>query len=223
MTFRALVGAGAIGAAVAALFGVAPAPAANIANRCTTEGHEAAASAKGAIYIKRTRGSSSGEAESVRIVACSKSSRHPFRVYQCAAESCALIPVAFNGCYAAIGANESSRDATDARTKLIRVNVCTRKSRTVFFEAAREGSNGVASSNVLTAVLKNNGSLAWTTYTQAIENDVVQPPTVNVVKLDSSGKRLLDSSPNIDGKSLALGGSDLYWLNGDTPMHADLH
>jgi hypothetical protein len=74
------------------------------------------------------------------------------------------------------------------------------------------GGGGIGPDPVDAAlVLKADGSVAWTTHDFA--------PWV-VRRHDSTGTATLDSGPGIDTKSLAAGGSWLYWTDAGSPRSA---
>jgi hypothetical protein len=65
--------------------------------------------------------------------------------------------------------------------------------------------------------LKPNGSLAW-----LVQLTGAARRTVEVVAVDVNGRRLLESSPDIDPQSLALDGSTLSWSTGGVTHSATL-
>jgi hypothetical protein len=70
-------------------------------------------------------------------------------------------------------------------------------------------------------VLTAAGSVAWIASVYDANGEVV--PGVQVVKAEYGVKPVvLDSGPDIDAHSLALGGSTLYWTKAGTPRSASL-
>lgn len=65
--------------------------------------------------------------------------------------------------------------------------------------------------------LKPNGSLAWLVHLVGAARN-----TIEVVAVDANGRRLLESSPDIDPQSLALDGSTLSWSTGGVTHSATL-
>lgn len=63
-------------------------------------------------------------------------------------------------------------------------------------------------------VVSPGGAAAWTR--------LVKTSAVEVRALGSGGERLLDSGTDVDAKSLALGGSTIYWTKAGTAQSAPL-
>jgi hypothetical protein len=69
-------------------------------------------------------------------------------------------------------------------------------------------------------VLKANGSVAWT----VDHGDFMGTPrTVAVVAQDTTGRRVLDSGPDVEAASLRLTGSTLTWVRGGVTKSATLN
>jgi hypothetical protein len=73
---------------------------------------------------------------------------------------------------------------------------------------------------VTSLVLKANGSVAWIVDRQAFAD---QPRTLDVVAVDSAGRRLLDRGADIEPESLTLTGSTLTWRKGGATKSATLN
>ncbi len=69
-------------------------------------------------------------------------------------------------------------------------------------------------------VLKPNGSVAWIVDRLAFMGS---PHTIDVVAVDSTGRRLLDSGLAVDPTSLTLTGSTLTWRKGGATKSATLN
>jgi hypothetical protein len=83
-----------------------------------------------------------------------------------------------------------------------------------------QGSVSVATVDGL--VLKPNGSLAFIASTFDPTGTIL--PGLSVVKVEHGATPVvLDSSPGVDGGSLALAGSTLYWTDAGTPVSAPLN
>jgi hypothetical protein len=133
-----------------------------------------------------------------------------------------MTPISAAGCYAAFGTTSAGKDTADAHTAVLRVDFCHRRVATIFFEAARTDASDVATvPTVLAVVLKRNGSLAWA-ISHYESNHPTGPVPVDIVKREKAGQTTLDSATDIDGSSLALAGSHLYWLRGGAPVHDEL-
>ena len=66
--------------------------------------------------------------------------------------------------------------------------------------------------------LKPNGSLGWLAQLSSYTTN-----TIEVVAVDTSGRRLLDSGSDVDPESLALDGSTLSWLKAGVTQSATLN
>jgi hypothetical protein len=85
-----------------------------------------------------------------------------------------------------------------------------------FSETLTGGENFPGPGNDL--VLKPDGSAAWVT------SDRCSGATIfSVNRHDSTGTASVDSGPQIDPRSLAAGGSWLYWTNAGSPRSAPFH
>jgi len=74
--------------------------------------------------------------------------------------------------------------------------------------------------NVTSLVLKANGSVAWIVDRLAFMG---LPHSIDVVAVDSTGRRVLDSGLDVDPTSLALTGSTLTWRKGGIVRSAMLN
>ena len=108
----------------------------------------------------------------------------------------------------------------DLRTGRVLHNLPTGTPRTP--EPGEVGNGGTTA-----IVLKADGSVAWINL--FLERGVIVPPEpVNFIRnyevhaVDQSGSRVLASGPDIDPRSLALGGSTLYWTQGGKPASTTL-
>jgi len=69
-------------------------------------------------------------------------------------------------------------------------------------------------------VLKANGSVAWIVDRLAFMG---LPRTIDVVAVDSTGRRLLDSEQDVEPTSLTLTGSTLSWRKGGATKSTTLN
>ena len=80
----------------------------------------------------------------------------------------------------------------------------------------RTFATGFTTGNIDVFVLKPDGSVAWITADRF-------NPTWEVSRHDSTGTAVVDSGPGIDPRSLAAGGSWLYWTVAGSPRSASFH
>jgi hypothetical protein len=74
--------------------------------------------------------------------------------------------------------------------------------------------------DVESLVLKANGSVAWIVSRAGFMGS---PSAVDVIAVDTTGRRVLDSGVDVDPKSLALTGSTLTWRKGGAARSASLN
>lgn len=122
-------------------------------------------------------------------------------------------PIALAAPFVAYGAYGDCAAAFCNPNSVVLQDLRGRKGRPV------QGSVSVASVGSL--VLKPNGSLAFIASTFDPNGTVL--PGLSVVKVEHGASPVvLDSGPGVDGGSLALAGSTLYWTDDGTPMSAQL-
>jgi hypothetical protein len=85
-------------------------------------------------------------------------------------------------------------------------------------DAYAGGSSGYPSSPVPQLVLKHNGSVAWIA-SLTTSSGVIR----DVHRHDSTGTAIPDQGSAIDPRSLAAGGSWLYWTNAGAPRSGPFH
>ncbi len=76
---------------------------------------------------------------------------------------------------------------------------------------------------VLRLVLKEDGAVAWIGINDLEGDCRMGTKTLEVHALESAGESLLASGTNISPASLALAGSTVYWMQGETAHSATLH
>jgi hypothetical protein len=83
--------------------------------------------------------------------------------------------------------------------------------------ASMTGGPPGTSEHVTDLELKPNGSLAW-----LVQLSGPSRRTIEVLAVDASGRRLLETGPDVDPESLTLDGSTLSWLTGGVTHSATL-
>jgi hypothetical protein len=83
-------------------------------------------------------------------------------------------------------------------------------------KSPRPGLVGAGSTTII--VVKTDGAVAWI----AEKPGVGKGTEYQVHAVDKMGSRLLASGEDVDGSSLALAGSTLYWTQGGKPFSAPL-
>jgi hypothetical protein len=78
----------------------------------------------------------------------------------------------------------------------------------------RNGDVGIGSTTAI--VVKSDGAVAWIVATNT------RPYETQVHAVDATGSRVLAASSAIDGSSLALAGSTIYWTQGGVAMSGAL-
>lgn len=149
------------------------------------------------------------------VFACS--TKHPLRVAECGTESSCIAAAAdANGCLAALGWNYGGKSG--GATTVSSIDLCKGRARLVATGPPASDSHG--DYFVSDVIVGTRGRLAWIWGSQRLSPGVVGPTVQEVIARSDGHRRVLDSSPDIDARSLAIAGSRLYWMKADVAQSA---